>query len=86
MFGGLFFFSNQKRTIAENPFEAVGSGRQKSVFSVCLLYFLELLLRELTQHNVTVENRLALLLDLQLPALLGILHFVQHVGTAPRSS
>lgn len=64
----------------------VGSEKQSSVLSVCLLYFLVLLPRELTQHNVTVKNRLALLLDLQLPALLGVLHFVQYVGTAPRTS
>lgn len=35
---------------------------------------------------MTVKNRFALLLDLQLPALLGVFHFVQYIGTAPRTS
>lgn len=35
---------------------------------------------------MAVKDRFALLLDLQLPTLLSILHFVQHVGTTPRTS
>lgn len=32
-----------------------------------------------------VEDGLALLLHLELPALLGVLHLVQHIGAAPRA-
>lgn len=35
----------------------------------------------LTENNMAVEHRLPLFLDLPSPALLGMLHFVQHVGT-----
>lgn len=71
----------------KTPLEVVVSGRHKSVLSISLLYFLGVTAeRQLTQHNMTVENRLALLLDLQLPALLGVFHFVQYIGTAPRTS
>lgn len=38
---------------------------------------------QLAQDNVTVKDRFALFLDLQLPALLGVFHFIQHVGSAP---
>lgn len=34
---------------------------------------------------MAVEDGLALLLHLELPALLGVLHLVEHVGAAPRA-
>lgn len=39
------------------------------------------LLREmhLTEHHMPIKHRFALLLDLPSPALLGVLHFVQHI-------
>lgn len=43
------------------------------------------LLRPLAKHHVTVEDRFALLLDLPLPALLSVLHFVEHVGARART-
>lgn len=35
----------------------------------------------LAKHHVAVKHRLPLFLDLPPPALLSVLHFVQHVGT-----
>lgn len=39
------------------------------------------LLRSLTEHDVAVEHRLPLLLDLPPPPLLSVLHFVKHAGS-----
>lgn len=38
----------------------------------------------LTEHDVAVEHRLPLLLDLPPPPLLSVLHFVEHVGSGVR--
>lgn len=38
----------------------------------------------LTEHDVAVEHRLPLLLDLPPPPLLSVLHFVKHVGSGVR--
>lgn len=35
----------------------------------------------LTEHDVAVEHRLPLLLDLPPPPLLSVLHFVEHAGS-----
>lgn len=35
---------------------------------------------------MTVKHRFALFLDLEFPPLLGILHFVQHIGTTSGTS
>lgn len=35
----------------------------------------------LTEDNMAVEHRLPLFLDLPPPALLGVLHLVEHVGS-----
>lgn len=39
----------------------------------------------LAENHVTVEDRLALFLDLPPPALLSVLHFVEHVGARART-
>lgn len=36
---------------------------------------------QLAEDNMSVKDRLSLLLDLKLPALLGIFYLVQHVGS-----
>lgn len=42
-------------------------------------------LRSLTENNMAVEHGLSLFLDLPPPALLCVLHFVQHVGPRVRT-
>lgn len=39
----------------------------------------------LAENHVTVEDRLALFLDLPPPALLSMLYFVEHVGARART-
>ncbi|CAB1327918.1 unnamed protein product, partial [Coregonus sp. 'balchen'] len=39
----------------------------------------------LAEHHMAVKHRLPLFLDLPPPALLSVLHFVQHVGTRGRT-
>lgn len=39
----------------------------------------------LAEHHVAVKHRLPLFLDLPPPALLSVLHFVQHVGARGRT-
>lgn len=39
----------------------------------------------LAENHMTVEDRLALFLDLPPPALLSVLHFVEHVGAGART-